>query len=145
MSVLFTLPALTTHRSASRVGHPCTVRNPEAPKGSPGQWSFSSPGAHNGHPHRGPPRLGAYIYLVLYAYTLFRTSLLPSVYSPGPPEPHAATRARGHWEVVLRKLSPFCRRRTSEHTLAKHSRIMRRRPLHCKQTQVVLDISVDRW
>ena len=29
-----------------------------SPHGSPGQWSFSSPGAHNGHPHRGPPSQG---------------------------------------------------------------------------------------
>ena len=29
-----------------------------SPHGSPGQWSFSSPGAHNGHPHCGPPSQG---------------------------------------------------------------------------------------
>ena len=29
-----------------------------SPPGSPGQWSVSSPGAHDGHPHRGPPSQG---------------------------------------------------------------------------------------
>ena len=29
-----------------------------SPPGSSGQWSFSSPGAHNGHPHCGPPSQG---------------------------------------------------------------------------------------
>ena len=59
---------------AIREGHPCTERKnrstspagvlpsvrrpPGAPKGFPGQWSFSSPGAHDGHPHRGPPNQG---------------------------------------------------------------------------------------
>ena len=59
---------------AIREGHPCTERKnrstspagvlpsvrcpPEAPKGFPRQWSFSSPGAHDDHPHRGPPNQG---------------------------------------------------------------------------------------
>ena len=55
---------------ANRKGHPCTMRKNRStspagvlpssgePARDPGQWSFSSPGAHNGHPHRGPPSQG---------------------------------------------------------------------------------------
>ena len=59
------------------------VLRPEAPGGSPRQWSFSSPGAHDGHPHRGP-RIQGYHVQTKCPCTGLASSGLPAKLAPPP-------------------------------------------------------------
>ena len=59
------------------------VLRPEVPGGSPRQWSFSSPGAHDGHPHRGP-RIQGYHVQTKCPCTGLASSGLPAKLAPPP-------------------------------------------------------------
>ena len=59
------------------------VLRPEAPGGSPRQWSFSAPGAHDGHPHRGP-RIQGYHVQTKCPCTGLASSGLPAKLAPPP-------------------------------------------------------------
>ena len=59
------------------------VLRPEAPGGSPRQWSFSSPGAHDGHPRRGPRTQGYHVQTKCPC-TGLASSGLPAKLAPPP-------------------------------------------------------------
>ena len=80
----------TTQCRQSELYTPCRacktaprVLRPEAPGGSPRQWSFSSPGAHDGHPHRGP-RIQGYHVQTKCPCTGLASSGLPAKLAPPP-------------------------------------------------------------